>query len=430
VFGVFSAVLALAGAASSLRYEAALPLCKDERTSLSLLAVVGFLLLAFAGVTAVLLLFLDRAAGAWLQGLSIYSVLWLLPVAILIFGMYQALGLWLGRSQRFRLLSASRILSSGTQAIFQVMGGLLQLGATGLVAGVILGRLSGSIIGFARSLTGARLPAWRDLMGTAKQYKKFPVYYLWASLVHAVGLQLPIILFASSFSAELTGFYALTMRVLGLPVLLLGEAVSRVFYPTAVERLKHPEKLRSLVLNVLTTLLYVAVPVFLAVFFWAPEAFSFVFGETWRDAGRFVQVLTIWFFLQFISSPLSTLVLVKGRQRTQLIFSICDAAFRIGMLWLGILTGSAYWALGALAGAGAISMAIYTGWMLRLVSLSYTDWLFNQVGYFVQGLIVLGLVVALQVLLAPLPAMLGGMTILGIFGAVSFTRLRFRADVG
>ena len=39
-----------------------------------------------------------------------------------------------------------------------------------------------------------------------------------------------------------------------------------------------------------------------------------VFGQQWREAGVYTQILSIWGFFQFISSPMSTLFYVLEKQ--------------------------------------------------------------------------------------------------------------------
>lgn len=91
VLGVYASLLAIAGVVASLRYELAIPLPEDDAVAgdvLRLALVTCVLISAVAGL--VVLVF-----GSWLvsvlnaPGLAPY--LWLLPLGVLVLGLYQAL---------------------------------------------------------------------------------------------------------------------------------------------------------------------------------------------------------------------------------------------------------------------------------------------------------------------------------------------------
>jgi O-antigen/teichoic acid export membrane protein len=73
-----------------------------------------------------------------------------------------------------------------------------------------------------------------------------------------------------------------------------------------------------------------------------PELFTWVFGESWRMAGRLTQVMAVMFYLKFVVSPLTHTYLLAGRQREDLWMHGYILASSVGALWLGWRwTGSA-----------------------------------------------------------------------------------------
>src|SRR5439155_3644918 len=53
---------------------------------------------------------------------------------------------------------------------------------------------------------------------------------------------------------------------------------------------------------------------FIVLMLCAPSLFGFVFGAAWRDAGVYALILAPWMALNFLTSPLSQLPLIVGRQ--------------------------------------------------------------------------------------------------------------------
>ena len=68
-------------------------------------------------------------------------------------------------------------------------------------------------------------------------------------------------------------------------------------------------------LMTLKTLSMMALLPFLGVMIFGPDLFMVFFGSRWQMAGIFSSVMAPMFFFKFISSPLSYMYFIAGRQR-------------------------------------------------------------------------------------------------------------------
>ncbi len=66
--------------------------------------------------------------------------------------------------------------------------------------------------------------------------------------------------------------------------------------------------------------------------FFGKEIFSFVFSAQWEVAGSYAQILSVWIFFVFISSPISNLLFVQERQKEALILQIVIFVSRLMVL--------------------------------------------------------------------------------------------------
>jgi O-antigen/teichoic acid export membrane protein len=57
-------------------------------------------------------------------------------------------------------------------------------------------------------------------------------------------------------------------------------------------------------------------------FFFAPDIFSFVFGESWRPAGYFTQLMTPYFLLKFLAVPFVPVYSLAMRQREEFLLHL------------------------------------------------------------------------------------------------------------
>ena len=152
--------------------------------------------------------------------------------------------------------------------------------------------------------------------------------------MNMVSWQLPALMLTRFFSATVAGHYSLGLRVLQMPMSLVGAAISQVFFQRAAE-LRSQNTLTPLVENAFRRLVFIGLPPMLVLGIIGRELFSFMFGANWMEAGIYVQILSIWTFFWFISSPLSNIFTIMERQDISLKINICNIFMRFLSLWIG-----------------------------------------------------------------------------------------------
>jgi len=420
IFAVTSSLMIILGTVVSWRYELAIPLAKDRETGVSLLMVS-----LAATVLTVLAVSVCLWVGEKLNWLSLLhpdfaTYAWVVPFALLGTGYAQSLtygALWL---KQFGLITRMRLIQSLGQGLIVVVGGILGIGALGLLLGFVLAKYLG-LLPLLRALPISRrdfIP--RRWVEAAFRYRDFPLYNTWAALVDAVGNQLPVILIAKFFSAADAGQFSLAVRVLALPSLLIGQGLSQAFYPWAAEFADRPELLRERMERLSGALLISALGLFGLVAVIAPSMFSWLFGDAWSLAGHYTRYLTPWLLLNFVSSPLSTIVLVKQKQKWAFFFTIYEAFLRLLGVWLGYLGSSAALSVFLFGLAGAFISAVYLLWELYLVGVDLRQWFSRLWFYLAVG----GFSVLLMIYLEPVlpPALLGAASVVSL-GGFSFWAL-------
>ena len=305
-----------------------------------------------------------------MPGLEPYLIL--VPVFVFISGVFLALNYWNSRTKHFGRLSVARVTSSlattGTQlgagfAGYATGGSLI--GANLVGVSVSTGVLGGQIWRDDRALL-CRSISWRGMLEGLKRYKKFPLIDSSSALMNTVSWQLPAFLLTAFFSPVVVGFYALGMRLLHLPMSLVGSAIAQVFFQRAAEAHKSGN-LAPLVQSIAEVLLKIIVFPVLLLAIVGPELFSFVFGDIWSEAGVYIQILSIWIIFWFLYSPLSTIYVVLERQKLGLWFNLVNLSTRFLSLIIGGIAGSVYLALALFSISG---VAVYGMICLVLVRMA------------------------------------------------------------
>ena len=122
-----------------------------------------------------------------------------------------------------------------------------------------------------------------------KRYKKFPLFGTWIVLVNSLMLQLPILIISNYYSAMVVGYFALSNRMLQMPMALFNSGVSQVFLKSASEN-KSASDISTLVFKTLSRLIMIGVFPLLVIAIIGEDLFSIVFGNQWIEAGQYTQV--------------------------------------------------------------------------------------------------------------------------------------------
>lgn len=315
-FAVLAAVIAIAGIAACWRLEFAVLALPDDGEAAAVLRAALVAALAMTLATAVAVWRLGDWFVALVDAAPLAPWLWLIPCAVLIWGLGGLGTYWALRHGAYGRNGLNRTLTLGAQAGGQVACGLLGAGSPGLVLGYLAGyvvRLGHYLVLLtAEDRRRLAAPAWRTVWRVARASWRYPVFSAPSSLLQTLCEMLPAIVIAALFGPATAGFYALAHRLMGLPVKLLGEAASHVFLGEG--RALTGLALRRFFLRTLGLFVGLGVLGMLPLLLFAPPLFALVFGEAWREAGVIVQLLVPLHFARFVAGPVSQLFVVLRRQ--------------------------------------------------------------------------------------------------------------------
>jgi O-antigen/teichoic acid export membrane protein len=349
VLAVFSGVLSTLAVASCLRFDIAIPIpaSDDDALNLLVLAVISAVIVAvvIALLTLALWPFVDEVPR--LAQVAPYA--WLLPIGLLISGLYLASQLHYVRHREFRLIAGTRIAQSGLAATVQIACGWTGIAPLGLLLGQVINAGAGALILFQRLLrSGGSI---RDrvrsehLRRLLREYRRFPTLSTLEALANASGIFLPVILIAMLDMGSEAGFLALAMTLMQAPMSLIGGAVAQVFLSRSPDSFRNRE-LGNLTQDVLIGLIRSGVGPILFAGIVAPGLVGIVFGEEWDRSGVLIAWMAPWFVLQFLTAPVSMALHVTGHQRRALAVQVLGLVTRsvmvLGASAIGLGVGEAY----------------------------------------------------------------------------------------
>lgn len=318
--GVFALYMAIAGVMSIIatgRYELAIMLTKkDEEAAhivvLSLIIATGVSILLF-----IIVLTFNKHIIKLLGNPDVSSWLYLVPLTVFLTGAYQSFNYWLNRQKKYKEMSQNRVMQSGITAATQCSTGYGVVGPSGLIAGILVGQsVTTALIfrGFWKWVRHQRI-SYTHIKSQAKQYIDHPKLLVPSHGISMLSTQLPIFFLSSFFGNEAAGFFSLASRVISLPSSLIANAIGDVFRQRATAEYHKYGEFKNIYIKTLKNTFSISIIPFTLFFFFSPFIFACVFGDVWRRAGEYVQILAISFFFGFIFTPIDKAALIVGAVR-------------------------------------------------------------------------------------------------------------------
>lgn len=366
-YAVFIAVVSTAGPLATLRYDLAIALPATEsdaralRTGALYITVVVSVGVAFA--TSVFQGTLSSLGGFWTHPLAPI----VLSFAILFIALNQIGTQWSTRIGDSVGVALSRLAQGVASTSTQLLLPLLFLQSSGLALafGAVAGYgLADALLAIRRPLLRPGIASLNSTVRVLRHYIEFPKYTAPASLINLAGVQAAPIALSLFHSPEAAGNYALTTRLLGLPVTLISQAVGQLFHSAMAKR-DNASQLQ-LLQRAVRILSLLSLGTFGLLFISANTIFSTLFGAEWRLAGDFARMQAPWFAGALVASPLSSFALVRGKNGHALLITAAETGLRLGGLGFGVLLGSAALSVVGFSIAGALITLYYVRWLLRL----------------------------------------------------------------
>jgi O-antigen/teichoic acid export membrane protein len=340
VFGelsVFTSITGIVGVIICLRYELAIILPKKDDEGFALLKLSWMFAAIIAGVSLIVFGFWGKQIYTRFNAPALASYWYYVPITLLLTGIIQAANYWLTRRRQFTVLSCNKVLpvlAANLVSIGLGFAGNRALGAR------LFSALVGNIVNIV-VLASVLVPDMRvkreqqfrkvELVG---KYRNFLLYDIWSALINNLAWMIVPILMNSYYGSYAAGQYSIGLRVIQLPVSIIGASIGQVFIKTANEK-KYTKNLYHYSLEVIKKLFLYTVPFGLILILFGRYIFSIVFGSQWELAGMYSQILAPWAIVWFISSPISAIYTILQKQNISLITSSLNLISRIFSLYLG-----------------------------------------------------------------------------------------------
>jgi len=374
IYGFFFSIVSTFSMLSTARYEFAIMTVDDKDKAKNLFAIALIIPIVFSAIIWFSIQNFGNQFFGFISEINLSPYYGVFIVTVLISGITILFKYYNYKIEKFNLVAIVNLTNTSLSSILILLLGVLGMNNS---SGLIYGNLAGTIIAWLIPVffflkddfkTFISKLNFNEMLYLFKYYSKPSLINTISAFVNSFSVQVPSILLTSFFGPEVNGYYALGFKVLKMPSILIGQALSNVFFQTASEA-RNKGGLGFLVEQSMTKLINIGLFPILLLTVAGRDLVSVIFGSSWGEAGVYIQILSLWIFAAFISSPLSTALIVLEKNEFFLKFNIILLISRVISLYAGYLLDNSRLALFFMSISGVLLYG-WMGWSLLRITKS------------------------------------------------------------
>lgn len=332
----FAMVLAIFGVIITGKYEFAILLPKKDNEAAALTHLAARITLISGGIFGGIFILFQWPIARYYDNPDWHWIAWFVGLGLIGFGLTNTITYRLNREQRYKAISYSKALFSFVSEPLKLGLSYFAVSGVTLVISVVAGHIITTLFLLSRMPILKKLRANRELQkAMAKEYKAYPTYNLFGSLLNRLAQWAHIALFSYFFGLAVIGYLGLCRRVAMMPLTLFSASFSQVYYRRVTD-IEDASELRKNYLMNLGYLCLVGGGMIGVIWLLPDNTMTFLFGEEWTNVLDYMRILIFWFAANFAVSAVS---FVNHRLRAQRMMFFLDlthfllVVIAIGVAW-------------------------------------------------------------------------------------------------
>lgn len=335
---LFSSLVVLMKPIFTLEYDLGILLPKKREDSINLVALIIVIAFLISLLSSGLFFFIQPYLSQFFDYSKLGQQIYLLPVGVFLVGFVSAMEYWNNRENRFDSISNALVFKSISISAVQLGFGLISGYPIWLIIGLLIGYLTQLFVLIRSSFKNSQ-ELWvsisvSQMRKVAKQYADVPKYNTFISFLNRLSNEIPVLLITQFFGIGATGVYGLASKFTGASFGVFQQSISQVFFNKASACYNENGDLAALIRKNAAYFFRIAL-LLGAVLFIFSFFIDIFLGEKWIKVGLYIRILLPWLIIRFVSSPLTSLIVVLNKQRAILIYDIVLLLFRVVAFLVG-----------------------------------------------------------------------------------------------
>lgn len=374
IAAMFASLVGIVSSVASLRYGAAIVLPAEDQEASKVMSFSYRVVITVCLALAACLTIYSISELSWEALEVLGGWMWLLPIAIFMMSSLLIQESWLARHKAFKTLSTSLVVFNvSTSGSRIALGAISGSSASGLIVGYFIGLFCRFLVQFSAVRDGIRACLTHLDLTTAKtiasRYADFPKFNAPAGLIFALGQRMPVLFFGTMFSPAVAGLYAMADRLSQVPITIGATSVRRVFLPKAAEIENQGRSLQKALFLSIGSLALIGILPFTALWLFGQPASTWVLGDNWTTAGRYLEIIAPWLFMVWVTAPCNAIFVVLRKQKFWLSLTSTITGARLSSFGVAYaVSADPEWTLGAYVIASIFGNIVTLATTIFLVS--------------------------------------------------------------
>ncbi|MDA0524651.1 oligosaccharide flippase family protein [Methanococcoides alaskense] len=391
VFQLFLSISTILTIFTCFSYQLSIMLPKNDEDSANIVVLCIILLTFVSIIIGFIFVLFPEQIGSFLNAPQLSDYLIFVPLIVFLNALFLVLNLWTSRRVMYGTVATARVVNSLSSKVTQIGIGIVRTSPIGLISGYMFGYLLADLLILIKIRSELHLfnnISLKKMWGLAVRYKRFPIFSMWSQLANMISLQLTPFMLVYFFSSTVVGYYSMANQLLVLPLTLIGDATSQVFFQKASEVNNITGNFKNILTDVHRRLISIGIFPMIIFMIIGEELFSFFLGSNWYTAGIYAKILAPWIFLRFIYAPISSAFNILEKQNVALGFNFVFVISIFGVLYIGGTYGDPIIALTLLSATAVLLWGAADLYILRMSDVQCIEEIKNVMEYLIIALVI------------------------------------------
>lgn len=354
VYSVFLSYIVILPALSSLQLDNILMLQKGS-TEVRNVFSGTILVTAFLTFLIIFVVFALNAFGIINVPLPPF-VLFLCGVGGILTGWNLSQNAMFTKYKLFNQISTAFILASSFSVGFQFLFYALGWKENGLIYGWLVGLFASFLYNLRVSKDRWRRVDFPSFKESIRENKNIVKYQYTSTAINTVANNILPVLVILYFGKLEVGVYALSMKILSTPLVLMASSVSKIYFQKSVQLYYHNRKgLQRLTHKIcLSSFLVILVFVILINTLGIYILEMIYSGDEWVGLRKYTLILSIWILARSAINPITNIMVVINRNQYSLIFNVYLLIVNSIAIYVGVYFNSFEYCLYIFAGFSSL----------------------------------------------------------------------------
>ena len=254
--------------------------------------------------------FKENDTGLNIVFLCIYSL-----IAVFTLQQTQICYTWLNKKEQYTVLMKNPLINNLSFGIVGIVVGIIGFREYGYYIGWLVGQII-TLIHMKRYLPKGLVNLnFKEYKILIKENKEFVKYQLPTNIINVFKNQLPTFLIKTFFGNVVLGYYSITLRILNIPITLLGNAVGRVFFQESSEMINKGKTIGEFTYRSMTKMMKIGILPMIILIAFGKIIVNIFLGADWAPAGDMLCIIAFQTYFTFLTTSVQGISTNLGKQK-------------------------------------------------------------------------------------------------------------------